>query len=86
MSPRRTELVARIDASHGIYARIAGRLPRSNGLELRGSVTWIHDGVLVVERRDGTVQVLKKMAASVPVKARTVLKRPVPKGSAPVNG
>lgn len=80
------DIVARTDASLPSFARSAGTLAHKTGLEQRGAVTRTKDGVLVVERRDGTVQVLKKVAAAKPARPGTVLKRRSAKGSTTVNG
>jgi hypothetical protein len=57
------------------YATKAGQFAHSRGLERRGSVMKQHGDSLVVEKRDGSVQVLRSLPATQSARAGTVLKK-----------
>jgi hypothetical protein len=59
-----------------VDARAAGKSAHDRGLEKRGSVMKVNKhGMLVIQRRDGEVQELRKVAEPTFVRRGTVLKR-----------
>jgi hypothetical protein len=59
-----------------IDARAAGKRAHDQGLEQRGSVMKVNKhGMLVIQRRDGDVQELRKVAEPTFVRRGTVFKR-----------
>ena len=72
---READIVVRTDANLKSHAHDAGRRAHDRALEKRGSVMKTQGGLLVVERRNGTVEVLREMPPAQSAQVGTILKR-----------